>query len=204
MKTFKLIVISLSAAALIGCGGDADDSAVVVSEEAIQKDLAKIDEVEIPDIETVLNNAAGIKDGAAGAPPPGPGAPPPGPGAPGAPPAPAAGAGEIGVMIEEQSEGGTLVSSPLQLMQQAVQFYHSPTERGLDDQIEEILGKMNFETEQGMDRARAKLEAQMQIPPLQSLDGLVKARIIARIPPAPDGKQWAYDPATKIVSLKDL
>lgn len=191
MNKFKTVVISLSAAALIGCGDEGADDEVVVSEEAIQADVSKnLDMSQIPDAETALKEAAGITEEEAA----------PG-GAPGAAPT----AGMNGVLVEEtEGEGGISTTTPLALMQQAVEFYHSPTERGLDDYIEDQLGKMNFETEQGYDRARAQLEEKMKIPPLQSLDGLVKARIIARIPPAPEGKKWSYNPGTKKVSLEDL
>lgn len=103
-------------------------------------------------------------------------------------------------MIEET----IAAAAPLKLLQQAIDYYHSRTERGIDEKIEAALGAMEFETEQGMDRARAKLEAQMRIPPLQSLEGLVKERIITKVPPAPDGKKWSYDPSTRKVSLEDL
>jgi hypothetical protein len=87
-------------------------------------------------------------------------------------------------------------------MQEAVDFYHSPAERGIDSLIDKAMEDMEFQTEQAQDRARAILEQKYQIPPMKSLEDLVKARILAKIPEAPGGKQWKYDAATKTVSLE--
>ena len=194
MNRLKLIAFSLSAAAMIGCGGDDDDLLEVVTEEQIQADLEKnLDEAKLPDIETALAMEDQDLPGEEVELAPGE-APPP-------PKKPAT----FGAALEQDEEGGVATKSPLELMQQAVDYYHSPTERGMESVIEAQLAKMEFETEQAFDRAEAILEAKyMKVTPLKNLEDLVKARILAKIPAAPNGKKWAYDAASKKVSLEDL
>ena len=194
MNKLKLVAFSLTAAAMIGCGGDGEDVLETVSEDVIQADLAKnLDESKLPDADAAM--AMLDKDTEAEA----------GPLAPGEAPPPPSKPATFGTALEQVEEAGVPTKSPLALMQEAVEFYHSPTERGFERIVEAELAKMDFNTEQAYDRAEAILEAKyMKVAPLPSLDGLVKARILAKIPAAPNGKKWAYDVDTKKVSLQDL
>ncbi len=176
----------------MGCGGDDATEGEPVTEEIIQADLDKnLDESKLPSLEEAMK-AEESGAGAANAAPPTPG---------GAPAAPAAPTAVVGA-IDNTDGSGNMNKTPLQLMQEAVDFYHSPAERGIDSLIDKAMENMEFQTEQAQDRARALLEQKYQIPPMKSLDDLVKARILAKIPEAPGGKQWKYDAATKTVSLE--
>ena len=175
-----------------GCGGEEVEEEVI-SEEIIQADLNEnFDEAKVPSIEDAMaaEMAANGSGGGAAAPP-----------IPGAPAAPAASTAVEGA-IDNMDSDGNVVKTPLELMQEAVAFYHSPAERGIDSLIDKAMENMEFQTEQAEERAREILEQKYQIPPMKSLEDLVKARILAKIPKAPDGKQWKYDPATKTVSLE--
>lgn len=176
----------------VGCGGDDAPEGETVTEEIIAADLQdNLDESKLPSMEEVM---AADQSGAAAE-----GGAPPTPGAPGVPAAPSA---EVVGAIDNTDGEGNMSKTPLELMQEAVDFYHSPAERGIDSLIDKAMEDMEFQTEQAQDRARAILEQKYQIPPMKSLEDLVKARILAKIPEAPGGKQWKYDAATKTVSLE--
>lgn len=188
MKKVKFLSFCVASAVLVGCGGDDVPEEEVVTEAVIQQDLAdNLDESSLPDLDAAMEQSlAGGAD--APAPTPGEAAPPP---------------SSDGDAVSTMDSEGNVVRTPLQMMQQAVDFYHDPAERGIEDMIANMLANMEFQTEQAMDMAQQKLEAKyMNIPPLQDLEGLVKARVLAKIPDPPAGKQWKYDPATKKVSLE--
>jgi hypothetical protein len=181
----KLPIATLCAASLFfaGCGGDDTPESEKVSEEVIQADLEQnFDESSVPSLEEIMKEEAPPATAAA-----------PTPGAPAAAP--------VGQLDNTDGEGN-MSKTPLQLMQEAVDFYHSPAERGIDSLVDKAMENMEFQTEQAYEAARAKIEQKYQIKPMQSLDDLVKARILGKIPEAPGGKQWKYDPTTKTVALE--
>jgi len=194
MKKYTTAVICMASLMFVGCGGDDAPEGEPVTEEIIQADLDKnFDEASLPSVEDMMAKEQAGGDAAGDAPPL--------PGAPGAPAAPAGG-GEVLGAIDNTDGEGNMSKTPLQLMQEAVDFYHSPAERGIDSLVDKAMENMEFQTEQAEERARAILEQKYQIPPMKSLEDLVKARILAKIPEAPGGKQWKYDAATKTVSLE--
>jgi len=188
MKKVKFLSFCVASAVLVGCGGDETPEEERVTEAVIQQDLAdNFDESALPELDAAMDQA---RSGGGDAPAPAPGE---------AAPAP----GTEGDAVSTTDGEGNMVRTPLQMMQEAVDFYHSPDERGIPDMIDNMLANMEFQTEQAMDLARQKLEQKyMNIPPLQDLEGLVKAKVLAKIPDAPEGKQWKYDAATKTVSLE--
>ncbi len=191
MKKYTTAAICMASLMFAGCGGDDAPEGETVTEEIIQADLNEnFDEASLPSVEDMMAKEQAGGDAAGGAPP-----------LPGAPAAPAGG-GEVLGAIDNTDGEGNMSKTPLQLMQEAVDFYHSPAERGIDSLVDKAMENMEFQTEQAEERARAILEQKYQIPPMKSLEDLVKARILAKIPEAPGGKKWKYDAATKTVSLE--
>ena len=101
-----------------------------------------------------------------------------------------------GAPIDVENPGTTAdgaLQSDVDLLNEAITYYYDPTARGIDQKIEALLARMDIRSEKEEYLARKQLEAKYAIPPLQSLDQLVSAKIIARLPEPRPGKKFVLE-----------